>query len=378
MNTTASSSAWLKIALARGVGLRTKRTVLRHLSPQDTLHASMAQLASVVSDVRARKFHEALRDVHVDIVRESAARMGQRVVTPEDETDADWLFEGNTDPPLALYVKGTLPGAATPRVAIVGTRRASGYGRDVAQSLASDLARHGVCVISGFALGIDGAAHRGAIQGSDQRDSVQVEGPATVAVLGCGIDVPYPRAHSDLRSAMHTSGVFVSEYPPGTTPERWHFPERNRLVASWADAVVVVEAPKKSGALITAHLALDAGRDVLVVPGSIRGDEHVGSHALLQSGAASLCTGVHDVLTALGRDPGEDQESLQAVSAPPDVDRYGSLWRSLDDSVAATADVLCTRTDLPAHTLRAALTHWELEGWVKRIPGLGYLRTHPS
>ena len=376
MDTTASTSAWLRLALAGGVGTRTKHAVIDQLTVEGALRASVSELEPIVGKTRAAKLHHAIRAARPDVALAAATRVGQQVIVPGEDLDHTWLFDVEADAPLALYVEGTLPSGSTPRVAVVGTRRASAYGLDVAQSLACDLVGHGVCVVSGFALGIDGAAHTGAVQGLEGAQEIP-SSPATLAVLGCGIDVPYPRAHGGLRRSVRTHGAFLSEYPPGTAPARWHFPERNRLVASWADAVVVVEAPEKSGALITAHLAMDAGRDVLVVPGSVRGNEYRGSHSLLQSGAAVLCTGVNDVLAALGRELHSHESPSQSPPCPPDVDRFGGLWRSLDDTVAATADVLCTRTDLPAHTLRAVLTQWELQGWVQRIPGLGYLRTHP-
>jgi DNA processing protein len=180
-------------------------------------------------------------------------------------------------PPSALWMRG--PGRLdVPAVAIVGARDATLDGLNVARRLAADLATAGITVISGMALGIDGAAHRGALD---------VEGP-TVAVLGCGIDVDYPIRHRDLRERIARSGALLTEEPPGTMPAPWRFPRRNRLIAALALAVVVVEAGHRSGALSTARHAADLGREVFAVPGSVLSDRSSGANALLRDGATPL------------------------------------------------------------------------------------------
>jgi DNA processing protein len=195
------------------------------------------------------------------------------------------------DPPARIYLRGQ---AATdvmtrPAVAVVGARSCSAYGADVSRTLGRELAGAGVVVVSGLARGIDGEAHRGALEG----------GGATIAVLGCGVDRDYPRSHADLASRVAETGLIVSEYPPGVEPAPWRFPARNRIIAGLCLATVVVEARERSGALITADFALELGRDVFAVPGEITAARSAGTNNLLRQGAAPLLT-VDDVLGAIG------------------------------------------------------------------------------
>src|ERR1700736_2507671 len=192
--------------------------------------------------------------------------------------------------PADLRVRGRWPPPEGPRVAIVGSRRPSPYGEAVAEQLAADLARAGVVVISGLALGIDAAAHRGALVG----------GGVTVAVMGTGVDIVYPAAHSRLaEEILAAGGALVSQFPDGTTPRRHNFPARNLTIAALSDAVVVVEAVQGSGALITAEAALDLHKEVMAVPGSIFSPLSVGTHGLIRDGAG-LVQNARDVLAVLG------------------------------------------------------------------------------
>jgi DNA processing protein len=197
------------------------------------------------------------------------------------------------DPPSELlYARGDhFAGAlAAPTVAIVGARACSGYGAQVARTLGRELATAGVTVVSGLARGIDGEAHRGALDANGR----------TVAVLGCGIDRDYPAAHAELARRISESGGIVSEYEPGVEPAPWRFPARNRIIAALADAVVIVEARSRSGALITVDLAMEIGRPIYAVPGEITSALSAGTNKLLQHGHATAITSVRDVLTALG------------------------------------------------------------------------------
>lgn len=266
------------------------------------------------------------------------------------------------DPPAGLFVRGTAPIALLdePSVAIVGARACSAYGAEVATLLGRELANAGVVVVSGLARGIDAAAHRGAL--SARRGS-------TVAVLGCGIDRDYPRAHAQLAVQIADGGLVVSEYPPGVEPAPWRFPARNRIVAGLALATVVVEARERSGALITADLALDEGREVLAVPGEITSALSRGSNGLLRLGATPV-TEVADVLTALGVDPPEPV----ALEVPPGP--AGAVLALVADG-AVTADELTRRSTLSAADLAAALVELELAGLVTQSDGV-YRGVMPS
>ena len=201
------------------------------------------------------------------------------------------LLAATPDPPLALFIQGDAAALVRPLpLAIVGSRRASAPGLELARALATDLGRAGFAIVSGLAAGIDGAAHRGALDG----------GAVTVAVMGGGHASVYPAGHRGLaRDLVDASGALVSEYPPSTAPQQSHFPERNRIISGLAAAVVVVEATARSGSLITARMALEQGRDVLAVPGPVLDGSHGGCHRLIKQGAA-LVENALDVLAAFG------------------------------------------------------------------------------
>jgi DNA processing protein len=258
------------------------------------------------------------------------------------------------DPPLGLFVRGTGDIAVLegPIVAIVGARACSSYGSDIATKLARTLGQAGVVVVSGMARGVDAAAHRGAL-----------EGGRTVAVLGCGIDRDYPRAHAQLATRIADGGLILSEYPPGVEPAPWRFPARNRIVAGLAAATVVVEARERSGALITADLALEEGREVMAVPGEITSQLSHGTNALLKLGATPV-TSADDVLEAIGVEappPGAAQ--------PPAEPRVAAVHAVVVDAPAAI-DEIVRRTGLAAGQVAAALAELELLGLVAQADGL--------
>ena len=272
-----------------------------------------------------------------------------------------------TSPPdlASLNTRGTWPPPEGPRVAIVGSRRPSPYGEAVAEQLAADLARAGVIVVSGLALGCDAAAHRGALVG----------GGMTVAVMGTGVDIVYPAAHARLaEEILGAGGALVSQFPNGTEPRRHHFPARNLTIAALSDAVVVVEAVQGSGALITAEAALDLHKEVMAVPGSIFSPLSVGTHALIRDGAG-LVQNARDILAALG----VGREVLDDPLAAPSrlgfrlpAERDGILVH-LSDVLAVSAADLARKLHLPVAEVLGRLTSLELDGAVRRHEA-GYVR----
>jgi DNA processing protein len=256
------------------------------------------------------------------------------------------------DPPLGLFVRGSTSLDSAPRavVAVVGARACSSYGAHVAHELACDLARAGVLVVSGLARGIDAAAHRGALR----------EG-RTLAVLGCGIDRDYPRAHTPLAAEIAERGWVVSEYAPGVEPAPWRFPARNRIVSGLADVTVVVEARERSGALITADFALEEGREVMAVPGEVTSRLSHGSNALLRLGA-TLVRDAGDVLEALGL-PATPQEPTRLE---PRLERV----RSVVAAAACDADHVAHAAGVDASAAAAALAELELLGVITHADGL--------
>jgi DNA processing protein len=259
------------------------------------------------------------------------------------------------DPPPGLFLRGLGdPGLlSAPSVAVVGARACTDYGAHVARSLARELGAAGVVVISGLARGVDGWAHRGSLDA----------GGATVAVLGCGIDRDYPRAHASLAGEIAATGLVVSEYPPGVAPAPWRFPARNRIVAGLALAAVVVEARERSGALITADLALEEGREVLAVPGEITSALSQGANGLLRVGAAPA-TRAADILEAIGVEP---------PNASPDGPVPGATAAAALAALgqgAATADQVVRATGLAPGAVAAALIELELAGLVESRAGI--------
>ena len=276
-------------------------------------------------------------------------RGGVRLLTPFDDEYPRLLLE-IADPPFVLYALGKLERLGLPAVAIVGSREASRYGRDVATRLARELSAVGVAVVSGFARGVDAAAHAAALEGPG----------GTIAVLGCGLDVDYPREHARLKAAVAADHLLVSEYPPGSEPRPQNFPIRNRIIAGISSGVVVVEASRRSGSLITARLAADFGRDVFAVPGSVFSPTSVGAHELLRDGAI-LCRGADDVLAELFPSIGVPLAAAAvpaaAVEISPEARR---ILEALTRDDGLSAEELARALDLPAASILAAL--FELEG----------------
>jgi DNA processing protein len=254
------------------------------------------------------------------------------------------------DPPPILWCRGDPSVLSRFAVALVGARAASPYARDVADRLGEDLARRGVTVVSGLARGVDGASHRGALAG----------GGTTVAVLGSGADVIYPPEHDELAAQIARQGAVISELPPGSPPCPVHFPLRNRIISGLSAAVVIVEAGEKSGSLHTARAALEQGREVMAVPGSVLGQRNRGSHALLRDGA-KLVEGVDDILEELGASaPG-----VPATDASKSMQEE-PLLSVMDDGEGYGLDELEALTGLSGTVLLPRLLELELDGRIAR------------
>lgn len=257
------------------------------------------------------------------------------------------------DPPAALWVRGDAPVEVLQRasVAIVGARACSSYGRSVARSLGRELAAAGLVVVSGLARGVDGEAHRGALDA----------GGVTVAVLGCGIDRDYPAAHRDLAGRIGETGLVVSEYEAGVEPAPWRFPARNRIIAGLCAATVVVEARERSGALITADFALEDGREVMVVPGEITSSVSAGSNALLRLGATPV-TAAADVLEAFGI-----EVVVESPAAPAGI---AAALLALVEESPASIDELARSSGTAPGDVAAALIELELAGRITEADGV--------
>jgi DNA processing protein len=273
-----------------------------------------------------------------------------------DEDGFPPLLRAIRDPPPVLWMRGRREALARPAVAIVGSRAASPYALEVAARLGGELADRGLVVVSGLARGADGAAHRGCLRA----------GGVTVGVLGSGPDTIYPAEHRDLAISICEKGALVSELGPGAPPLPEHFPLRNRLISGISLAVVVVEASEKSGSLITARCALEQGRDVLAVPGSILSGRNRGSHALLKDGATVVET-ADDILEGLGWPATAERPAPASKSL-----RSDPLLERLALGETYDIDALATIFGLPGPRLLARITEWEMQGRLVRMAGGRY------
>lgn len=295
--------------------------------------------------------------------RGEAAQLLERATTARidvvvwDDERYPPLLRTIVDPPPVVWVRGASAALARPAVAIVGSRAATPYALEVATRLAGELARRDVVVVSGLARGVDGAAHRGSVQA----------GGRTIAVLGCGPDVVYPREHAELAATICRDGALLSELGPGAPPLPEHFPLRNRLISGISLGVVVVEASDKSGSLITARCALEQGRDVMAVPGSILGGRNRGSHALLKDGAKVVET-ADDILEELGWARPREPVKISVNSLEHD-----ELLAKLTPGEAYGVDELSATVGLTGSSLLPRLTEWEMQGRLVKTAGGRYV-----
>ena len=332
---------------------------LGDLSPADVMEMTVTELASRVkmTDRATKIFTDLKKDFDF---QETLEKLRLRDIEFLALTDEDYPGRLATipDPPPALYLKGGLPEG--PAVALVGSRKASPTGLEGARRLAAALCERGVCVISGLALGVDAAAHQGALAG----------GGPTVGVLGCGIDVVYPRSNRGLFEQVKSSGGIVSEYCLGEAPLPWRFPARNRIIAGLADVLVVVEAAEKSGALITARHALESGRDVWAVPGPLGVAECRGSNKLLADGAGVLWD-IPDFVeefapktSSVSRRP--EIKGRQEPPVPPELPRDEARVLTGIGFEPTPVDAVVARSGVPLGELLSALALLELKGYVSR------------
>ncbi|MEW5723592.1 MAG: DNA-processing protein DprA [Thermodesulfobacteriota bacterium] len=357
---------WLALALTPGVGARTYRRLLEAFgTPEAVFQASAADLGRVPRLHRTAR--EALtrfdRGPRVAEELEAIRRKGFHLVTLPDEEYPARLKE-IFDPPPVLWVAGDLRPVDLAAVAIVGSRGATDWGRQTSAQLAGELAAAGVTVVSGAALGIDAAAHKGALEA----------GGRTIGILGCGLDVVYPRPNQDLLRRIPEQGALITEFPLGTEPKPGHFPQRNRIISGLCVGVVVVEAGEKSGALITARTALEQNREVMAVPGRAGALKSRGTNALLKEGATLIESG-RDVIELIGRQLGA------AAAKPAEAPKPGPVLTE-DERMVLEAlgeepvhvDALGRKLGLTPPKLAPILLNMELCGLVRQLPGMRYIR----
>jgi DNA processing protein len=338
---------------------------LANLAPESVLQTPVAELAgrAKISEKTSRAFEELRRSFDPARMQDRLAGKGIVAVTPVDEAYPGPL-RSIPDPPPALFVDGEIPEAVS--VALVGSRKASATGIETARALGLVLAERGVCVVSGLALGVDAAAHEGAVEA----------GGLTVGVLGCGIDVVYPSRNRDLFRSVRRHGALVSEYYLGEAPLAWRFPARNRIIAGLAGNVVVVEAPEHSGALITAHHALDAGRDVWAVPGPPGLRECRGSNGLLADGAGVLwdIPEFVDTVAQENRVLVADRTSGTPRPLPAGLEGKEAAVLCGVGFEPRGADAVAKKSGVEMPEVLTSLALLELKGFVRRDGGGSYVR----
>jgi DNA processing protein len=351
---TGDQEPWL-VALATlpGMGPARLGALLAVAGDPESAWTAVCRGATGVPEAVASRWVAAARSVDVAARWAAHAAAGVQVLCCDA---AGWPapLHDDPEPPAVLFARGDLGALDRPRVAVVGTRHCSHTGRDVAHELGHELGRAGVCVVSGLALGIDGAAHRGAL----------LAGTPPVGVVGTGLDVVYPRRHADLWAEVSARGLLVSEYPLGVGPEPWRFPARNRILAAFADVVVVVESHERGGSLHTVESAIERGRTVMAVPGSVRNPASRGTNALLAAGCAPVRDAT-DVLVTLGL---ESEVWGRAPAAPTPDGEAGRVLDALGWD-AATLEQVADRLGVPLGPVAVHLLTLEQQGWVASRSG---------
>jgi len=357
-------AGWLQLTLTPGLGNSAIRELLRQFGlPQSVLSRNRAELAAFAPGSVIDALRSAAVEKTVAAALQWVAQPGNHIVTLADETYPRMLLE-IPDPPPLLYARGRLELLQRPALAIVGSRNATAQGIANAESFARALSDSGLTIVSGLALGIDGAAHRGGLAGA----------ASTIAVLGTGIDVVYPQRNAPLAAEIAQRGLLLSEFALGSGAVAHNFPRRNRLISGLAQGCLVVEAALASGSLITARTATDQGREVFALPGSIHSPLAKGCHALIKSGA-KLVESADDVLAELS--------GFRAVASASTVSRPG---RSSAEPAPASGllehmghdpvdvDSLCARANMSADQVSSELLKLELAGRVASLPGGLYQR----
>ena len=387
---------WLWLAELRGLSNQTRLALLRHFgTPEDVFYADAGEILLTEGITREQASLLENHDLSgADAILADCQRLGLQILTIQDAAYPARL-QNIYDPPCLLYVKGHLPALdEEAAVTVVGTRSCTPYGIACAEKLGYGLASAGAVVVSGLAKGVDAAASRGAL----------LAGGVPVAVTGSGLDVYYPAENRDLYEDIAAAGVLLSEYPPGTEPDGRHFPVRNRILSGLSVATLVVEAPARSGALITAGTALEQGRDVFAVPGPIDAPTSAGCNRLIQEGAG-LVTDAWDILReyadrfpaklrreelrepprTLGYQARQERKKPEPKAVPPALDLTGgdlsltddqiALLRLLDSEEPILADDLIEKSGIPTRRVLSALTVLEIDNLVRQHSGKRYTRT---
>ena len=354
---------WLTLAKCPGLGqVVFGRLIDRFGCPGRVLSASRSDLTSVdqIGFEVARSIQHA-DNRWADEQLSACLNHDVDIVTLADDTYPALLRETFAPPPL-LFFKGHLDVTSRPSVALVGARSCSQYGRHIARMFGEELARRGVCVVSGLALGIDACAHEGALKGG-----------ATAAVMGTGLDHPYPKSNLNLFHQICDRGVVISEFPMGTTADPTHFPRRNQTIRGLSPGVTVVEGGPGSGSLLTAQFALEQNREVFAVPGLVTSSKSLGPHSLIRQGA-HLAQSPDDILAEI--DGVESSAEILCRPAPELTGVEGEVVACLSPGSGIHVDAIASQVHLPAHEVLTILLQLELSSHVSQLPGKQFTLKH--
>ncbi|CAN1488451.1 Smf Predicted Rossmann fold nucleotide-binding protein involved in DNA uptake [Methylophilaceae bacterium] len=351
-------SQWLSLSKIEGLGCQTFCQLLKTFgSPSEIYRKKFKELSAVVSEKIALEIGQGVDQTGLQDTLTWLAQANNHLVTLADADYPKALLE-IADPPPLLYAKGNLALLNKLSIAIVGSRNASVQGEKNAEAFAQGLAEHGLCIVSGLALGIDGAAHRGALKAKGD----------TIAVVGTGLDMVYPAQHRDLAHEIAKSGLIISEFPLGTLSKPQNFPRRNRLISGLSLGCLVVEANLKSGSQITARLSAEQGREVFAIPGSIHSPMAKGCHQLIKQGA-KLVDSLQDIVEELNLSKAVSTPLAEANS-PTNQDQQKLLDAMAYDAISI--ETLVQLTGLTVSTLSSMLTLLELEGRITGLAGGQY------
>lgn len=353
---------WL--SRVEGIGFKRANQLLEHFGSAEAIwHAEPAEIRQVFPD----KMGEVL------IVSRDEEQLNEWIIELEEKQIdfySYWhprypkLLREIYSPPLGIYVRGELPDDEIDTVAIIGARKCSRYGATVAYQIAKDLGKTNIIVVSGMARGIDSEGHKGILDG----------GGKTIAVLGCGVDICYPPENRELMEHIIQNGCILSEYPPGMPAVPGNFPARNRIIAGLSKMVVVVEAGKKSGTLITADMALEYGRDVYVVPGNVTSALSYGTNALIKQGCPIITEG-KDILIALGIAYKDEEKVKFKIKTAENISaEEKEVYSLIEEDTPISAEALCRKLQKEIQEVQYILSLLELSGYIVKIPQAGYVR----
>lgn len=351
---------WLALSKIDGIGAVRFKNLLAHFgSIENVCNADIKALEEVegISANIAQNIVNIKKQTDIDTELKKIKEKGINIITIDNQ-DYPLLLKEIYDSPPILYYRGNYsPFIFEKSLAIVGTRYATTYGREIAKNLAEELVKHGITVVSGMAAGIDTAAHKGALNAQGK----------TVAVLGCGPDIIYPALNRELYDQLIKNGVVISEYPQGTMPEAGRFPARNRIISGLSKGVIIVEAPEKSGALITADFAIEQGREVFVVPGNINNPKNKGCHNLIRQGAI-LITDIKNILDELGWVENINQ-TAKINKMPLNLTEKEQKMYSFLTFEPLHIDVILQKSDINSAEIMQILLMLELKGIIQQLPG---------